>query len=173
MVKAINMPKHYRRSNGPRPIIKSYKKVLNFAGTSQSIGNHSDVLTNGKDSTAIGQTGPTDKDVPTGSYVKYIEIQYSAYNGVNVAAFLHFSIQLLHANQTFVDPRLVGGNPQRNQVLHQALATIGQLQSFSRNFKFKIPKRFQRVREGDRWEFVYHNSAAVNDIKQIIYKVYQ
>ncbi len=158
---------------GPRPVIKSYKKVLNFAGASQAVGNHVDVLTNGLDSVAIGQTGPTDPGVPTGSSIRFIEIQYSAYNGINTAAFLHFSIQLLHANQTFVDPRLVGGNPQRNQVLHQALTNVGQLQTFTRKFKFKIPKRFQRVREGDRWEFVYHNDQSVNDIKQIIYKVYQ
>ncbi len=167
------MPRHYRRSNGPRPVIKSYKKVLNFAGTSQSVANHVDVITNGADSLAIGQTGPTDKDVPTGSHVKYFEIQYSGYNGINAAVFLHFSIQLLHSGQTFVDPRLVGGDPQRNQVMHQALATVGQLQSFNRTFKFKVPKRFQRIREGDRWEFVYHNSGVINDIKQVIYKVYQ
>ncbi len=166
------MPRHYRRM-GPKPIIKSYKKVLNFAGTSQSVGNHTDVMTNGVDSVAIGQTGPTNASIPTGSSVKYIEIQYSGYNGINAAVFVHFSIQLLHNGQSIVDPRLVGGNPQRNQVLHQDLATIGQLQSFNRKFKFKIPKRFQRVRDGDSWEFVYHNSGVINDIKQIIYKVYQ
>ncbi len=154
-------------------MIKTYKKVLDFANTSQTVAVHTDVLTSGVDSVAIGQTGPTNASIPTGSNVKYIEIMYSAYNGVNAAVFLHFSLQLLHTGQSVVDPRVVGGNPQRNQVMHQAMTNIGQLQTFSRKFKFKIPKRFWRIREGDSWNFVYFNSAAVNDVKQVIYKVYQ
>ncbi len=91
------MPRHYRRrSYSPRPVIKTYKKVLNFAGTSQTIANHTDVITTGTDSVAIGQTGATNTTIPTGSSVRYIEIQYSAINLVNTAAFIHFTIQLVH-----------------------------------------------------------------------------
>ncbi len=143
---------------------------MNFAPTSQSIGDHSNVVSLGVDSVAMGQTGPTNASVSTGWFIEYIEFQWSVTNLVNISLFLDSSIQLIHSGQTFVPPRTVGGNPQRNQVFHQDLKALGQLQNGNWKFRFKVPKAFQRVREGTSWAFVYNNSAVMTDAMQVIYK---
>ncbi len=122
---------------------------------------------------AAGQTSATDADVPTGSIIKFIQIQFSAMNTAIAPAFLHLSVQLLHSGQTQVDPRLVGGNPQRNQVFHQDMFGIGANQNSNRTIRFKIPKKFQRVREGDKWIFNRTADVTWGDVMQVIYKFYR
>ncbi len=162
-----------RKSSIPRQVVQSYKKVLNFAPTSQTIGNHFNILATGVDSVAAGQTGVTDADVPTGCIIKYFEIQYSQSNLVLINAFTHFIIQRTHAGQTAIAGNIVGGNPQRNQVFYQSLAMLGQQQNMNRTFRFKVPKKYQRIREGDNWSFGYTTSAVVSDACQVIYKFYR
>jgi len=127
-------------------------------------------MVNGVDSTAIGQTGPTNASVPTGWFIEYIEIQWAVTNLVNISLFLQSSIQLIHNAQSVIDPRVVGGNPQRNQVFHQDIKSLGQTQNGNWKFRFKIPKAFQRVREGTKWSFVYENTAVMTDSMNVIYK---
>lgn len=169
------MPFRRRRmSMGPRPIIKSYKKVLNDAAASRAAGTTVELdLVTGIDNNAIGQTGVVDGTVPTGSIIKYIEIQYACTNLVATSDFIHIAIQKLHSGQTKVSPATVGGNPQRNQVFFQKMMSVGQGQSAYWTIKFRIPKKFQRIREGDKWVFTRIFSAVTTDITQAIYKVYQ
>ncbi len=163
-----------RRSSGPRPVIQSFKKVLNFAPISQSAGSTiTRVLVDGTDSVAAGQTGVTDSDVPTGAIIKYIEIQWAVNNLVNTSCFMNMTIQLLHSGQFAISPLVVGGNPQRNQVYHQQLFSIGQSQNSNHIYRFKVPKRVQRVREGDLWVFAHNGSAIHTDSMQVIYKFYR
>ncbi len=161
------------RRNGPRPTVQSYKKVINIAEASRTTAEQFTRLASGVDSIAAGQTSAIDDDVPTGSHIKLIEIQWSPVNLVNVALHLNWSIQLIHSGQSNVDPRLVGGNPQRNQVFRQGLISMGQSQNQNVKVKFKIPKGFQRMREGDEWRFVYIGTQVYNDSLQIIYKFYR
>ncbi len=130
-------------------------------------------LVEGKDAISAGQASVQDPDVPTGCVVKFIEIQYSAVNLVTAACFVHSSIMLLHSGQSIVDPALVGGNPLRNQVFHQQMWTLGADQNSNHVLRFKIPKKYQRVREGDTWNFTVKSNVTFTDAIQVIYKFYQ
>lgn len=161
------------RRSGVRPIVQSYKKVLNFLDASFSAGNNIEILVRGVDSTAAGQTSVVDADVPTGSNLKFIEVQFAVNNSVAVPAYVTCSLQYRLSGQAFIDPSVVGGNASRNQVLHMDLFSIGQDQNSTHKFKFKIPKQFQRMREGLEWALVWNNSVTVNRRILVIYKFYR
>lgn len=158
----------------PRSVVQSFKKVINEAPTSRpaatTIGRTASV---GTDSVAAGQTSATDTAVPTGSVIKYIEFHYSFVNLVNVASFMHLCIQLLHSGQTAVAPNVVGGSPQRNQVFWQAQRCLGQTQNGNMVIRFKIPPKYQRVREGDSWQLTRTCDTVFSDSCQLIYKFYR
>jgi len=163
-----------RRMSRPQPVIQSFKKVINFAPTSRAATTVLDnAISTGTDSTAAGQTGPTDGAVPTGSIIKYFEIQYCVQNVADVACFMHVAVQLTHSDQSIVDPRVVGGNSQRNQIFFQKIYCVGHKQNTNILIKFKVPKRFQRVRETDQWHFTRVASVAFADTMQVIYKFYR
>ncbi len=161
-----------RRRSGPRQITRTYKKVLNFAEASFAAGQRAETLVNGVDGTALGQTTATDGKVPTGSYVKYIEVQMPITNAVDQTAYINCSLQYIKAGQTSIDPDLVGGNGQRNQVLHQELFSVGFNQNSTHKFKLKIPKQFQRMTENMFWTLMWSNSNTINRRLQVIYKVH-
>ncbi len=164
-----------RRSTRPMAVVQSYKKVLNFAPTSRAASTQVNYeLVKGTDSVAAGQTGPTDAAVPTGSIIKSIEIQYTDQNLVNIASFLHVCIQRrLSGQAASVGCNVVGGSPQRNQVHWQSLRTIGQNQNVVIVKRFKIPAKYQRVREGAIWEFSNLASTIHTNACQVIYKFYR
>ncbi len=157
-----------------QPVIQSYKKVINEAPTSRAAGAVIALnIARGVDSVAAGQTGPIDADVPTGSVIKFIEIQYSVTNLVAVSLFHFISIQLILNGQSGIAPDVVGGSAQRNQVHFQTTYSVGKEQNSTRIFRFKIPKRFQRMREGMIWQFSRIGSAVYADNVQAIYKFYR
>ncbi len=163
-----------RRRSSIKTVIQSFKKVINVAPTSRlaatTIGDN---ITVGTDSVAAGQTGPTDAAVPTGSVLKFIEIQFTVGNLVLVNDFVHWALGLYHSGQTPPSPIVIGGSPLRNQIHRQGMFTVGQQQNSTHVIKFKIPPRFQRVREGDFWQFTRNYSAVSTDALQIIYKFYR
>ncbi len=138
-----------------------------------SSGFQSEFLAQGIDSVAAGQTSATDAGVPTGSVIKFIEVQFAANNATAAPCYLNCSLQYKLSTQAVVDPRAVGGNPQRNQVLHMDMFSVGADQNSTHKFRFKIPKGFQRIREGMQWVLVWSNSASINRTVQVIYKFYQ
>ncbi len=172
------MPR-YRRSRGrrmsmPRNVVQSFKKVIDHAPASRV----KDVvlpffLANGVDANAGQQSSPTDTTVPTGSVIKGFSIDFPIVNLVNIAMFVWVSIQLVHNGQTEISPRVIGGSPQRNQVFFQKMFMVGQLQNMNFHKNFKIPERFQRMREGDSWKFAYISDQVHTSGGQIIYKFYR
>ncbi len=160
-----------RRRSSPRPQIHTYKKVLNFLEASVAAGFQGELMVSGVDSVALGQTTNIDGKVPTGSRVKYIEAQLVISNLVSVHCYINVCLQYTVTGQSVIDPQAVGGNQQRNQVLHQELYSVGADQNSTHKFKFKIPPRFQRLREGMKWELVWSNNQTVNRAVQVIYKV--
>ncbi len=124
---------------------RTYKKVLNFAEASFAAGQRGENLVVGKDAIAPGQSSVTDADVPTGSRLKFIETQFVVTNAVDQTAYINCSLQYKLSTQSGVDPDAVGGDPQRNQVLHQDLFSVGFNQNSTHKFKLRIPKQFQRV----------------------------
>lgn len=162
-----------RRRSGARPVIQSYKKILNFLEVGVSAGNNIEQVITGTDSATSGQTSATDAVVPTGSIVKFIEVQFAVNNSVAVPAYITCSLQYKLGGQSFIDPSIAGGSNQRNQIMHMDLFSIGQDQNSTHKFKFKIPKGFQRLREGMAWALVWNNSVTVNRRILVIYKFYR
>jgi len=156
-----------------RPMVNSYKKVQNSGqATFGTPGFQSEFLVQGVDN-FTGQLTATDANVQTGSIIKFIEVQFALANVLEGACFVNCTVQYTLSSQTVVDPDQVGGNQQRNQVLHQDMFSVGGFQNSTHKFKFKIPKKFQRVREGMDWVLVWSNSAAVTRNVQTIYKYYR
>ncbi len=167
------MPRHYRRNSRPRIIQKTYKKVLNFAPTSHGAGVQVDnILVQGVDSVSPNQGSPTDPIVPTGSIITSFTIMYSAVNLAAAANFSHWVIQYTIGSQSlFVPCNLIGGNNQRNQVMKSGMSSMGEQQNYNVKLNFKIPKMFQRVKEGMFWTFSVLGTAAYTDSLQVIYKI--
>lgn len=159
-----------RRRSGLRPMTRTFKKVLNFAEASFAAGTNSELLALAADGVAPGQTTAVDGTVPTGARLKFMEIQFPVTNAVDQTAYINCSVQYLLSTQAILSPDAVGGNPQRNQVLHQDLFSVGFNQNSTHKFKIRIPKRFQRMREGMSWLLVWSNSNTVNRRVQCIYK---
>ncbi len=156
----------------PRVVIKTYKKILLFPDVGNPSGKVSNVLVNGVDNSTMGQTTGTDGTVPTGSTVKFIEIQFAQTNNTASNIFMNASIQYTLQAQSTIDPDLMGGNAQRNQCLHMDNYSIGINQNSTKKFKFRIPPKFQRVREDMKWQLVWHATGTLQSQIQVIYKVY-
>lgn len=144
-----------------------------MANASFSAGFQQEQLVQGVDSVAAGQVSATDANVPTGCHVKFIEVQFAVHNSVETPCFVNCSVQYILQSQTSQNPDLLGGNAQRNQVIHQDMFSVGALQNSTHKFKIKIPKRFQRIKEGTQWLLVWSNTATVNRALQVVYKFYR
>ncbi len=171
------MPRHYSRRmgrrNGARPVVKSYKKILNHLEAGYGAGFRSIECVVGVDNSTTGQTSITDGTVPTGSIIKYVEVQFSLTNVTAANIYVNTTFGYTLAAQVPIDPVLLGGNPQRTQIIHVSQNGIGQNQNFNRTFRYKIPPQFQRIKEDMKWQFTWRNNASVNAQTQVIYKLYQ
>ncbi len=153
--------------------IQSQKVILNFAPASRTTSAIFFPFVTGTDAVAAGQTSVTDSAVPTGSTIKYVEIQFSQSNLVLVAMFTHTTITCARSGQAVVAPNVVGGSPLRNTVYHQTLRNVGQQQNSNYVLKFRPPKNIQRIREGDVWTFTTISDQVSSSACQIIYKYYR
>ncbi len=162
----------FRKGRGPKPVIKSYKKVLFFGPASFAAGFTNQVLCTGKDGQLEQQTTPTDGDVPSGCIIKYFEIQIALANISSTTCFVDCTLQYKLGGQGLIDPRVVGGHNQRNQVVHMDNFSVGIEQNSTHKFKFKVPKQFQRIREGMQWSLTWSTSNSVSNQTQVIYKFY-
>ncbi len=162
-----------RRRSSMAGITQSYKKVLDFAPASIGAGKINYLLVTGTDSVAAGQTSVTDSQVPTGARIMSFTVIFGASQIVGGSVFCYTSFQRLLVSQGTVDPRTVGGNAQRNQVLHQDMFSIGINQNANRVYHFKVPKGMQRVREGAAWHFVVNGTNTLTQAVQVIYKFYR
>ncbi len=160
------------RSRVTRPPIVSFKKVLNIASASESAGKIDFILVSGLDGIANKQTTAVDNEVPVGAKIEKIDIWLNYASFANVAVFVNWSIQLTHKGQATIDPVVIGGDDQRNQVFLQGVRSVGLNQNSDIKIAFKIPKKFQRVRAGDFWVFTSNASNVMTSQKMAIYKFY-
>lgn len=160
------------RRSGLGNVIQSYKQIKQQAPASVGAGTRTDITFV---NTVDNYTGPGagNNEVPTGAVVKYVDIQLGFENLVNIASFVWISIQKVHSGQTVVDPRAAGGNAQRNQIYKQLLRCVGQNQNVNVPIRFKIPSKFQRCREGDKWIVTMESDTIRTEAGQIIYKFYR
>lgn len=153
-----------------RPVIQSVKRQIVVGPITQVPGNIQYTLTKGTDLLSV----PVEQaEVPTGAIVKYIEVQVSQQHvGTTDTAFTVLSVQLVHSGQVAIDPYTTGGNEQRNQVMHTIVRCVSPLQNSNVMIKFKIPKRYQRIRNGDRWIMTVNNNIALEHLHFVFFKYY-
>ncbi len=158
----------------PRGARRSVKYQVTQAGASEGAGLQAVTMWKGKDEETLGQTGVNDTDVPTGSIVPSVEIWMPKVNlGAGTANFITWSIQRTQTGQAVVDPIVQAGNPLRRNVLLTGKLGLGAGQNNSLHFKYRVPKKYQRVGDGDVWNLVMNNGLAVSTEYMFIFKVYQ
>ncbi len=170
------MPRHYSRSRsrGVRPVIQSQKMQVFKASASNAAAtkiNHP--FATGTDAVAAGQTSPVDNKVPTGANIQFVEIHWALGNLVAINNFITWCVQLIHSGQTTNDPVAWGGSATRNQIFKCGMFSLGKEQNSTHIIRFKIPKGYQRVREGDQWSITTNGTAIYTDALQFIYKYYR
>lgn len=143
-------------------MMKTFKKVLNYGIASTTL-IVADAAVVGVDSTALGQTGPGDANVPTGSVIKAIRVQ-AGFGNQSTTVAMHVGVNMqyqLGGQATVLNPLAQGGSTQRNQVIKSWMFVLAPLEHRNIDVLIKIPKKFQRVREGMQWKLV-HDSAGVS-----------
>ncbi len=120
-------------------------------------------------------TGPSafNREVPTGAKVMSIDLQCAFTNLVGISANMVLSVQIAYSNQSFITPNAQGGNNQRNQVFFTKNVFLGQNQNSNFHWRIKIPKRYQRIREGQFIAVVYRCDTVFASVTQAIYKFYR
>jgi len=170
------VPYRRGRSRGSRSStmnpIQSFKQISVDGPASRAAGT--DIV----HSYAFGvdnYTGPgaNNNEIPTGAKVSSVTIMAAFTNLVSVSALVHFQLECLRSGQSGPTPGAVGGNPERNNVIHTRMFFIGQNQNTNLMFRVKIPRIFQRVREGDIWTITYRCDAVFASATQAIYKFFR
>lgn len=157
----------------PAAPIQSFKQVRNDAEASRAAATtHNFVLVSGVDN-YTGPSTPANNEVPTGAVIKYIDIQIAVANLVSVASMLAIVVEHLRSGQSPINPDAVGGNANRNQVHLQLLKVLGKDQSNNYHIRFKVPRKFQRVREGDSWNLLLRCTTVFTSAQLTIYKFYR
>ncbi len=158
----------------PRGARRSVKYQVTQAGASEAAGIQAVTMFKGKDEETLGQTGPADSDVPTGSIVPQVEIFMPKVNlGSGTANFITWSIQRTRTGQAVVDPIIQAGNPLRNNVMLTGKLGLGAGQNNQLHVKYRLPKKMQRIADGDVWNIVNNNGLAVSTEYMFIFKVFQ
>ncbi len=152
--------------------MRTYKKIITKTIVSSALETAANIAV-GVDSVALGQTSVTDPNVPTGSNIRGVLCQCGFSNpgttSVEVGATLQYQLSGQSAN---VNPLAQGGDPQRNQVLKSWHFIVAQDSMKNINEYVKIPRKFQRIREGMVWRFVVDSAISVarEEALQFIYK---
>ena len=159
---------------GPRGSTRSVKYIVDQAGASEASGLIVVTICNGVDNATLGQTGPTDTAIPTGAKIVLMDLRFPKVNlGAATANFIHWQIQRTNTGQSIVSPITGGGNALRKNVMLSGVIGLGAGQNNSMHICFKVPKRWQRIADGDTWSLVMNNGLAVSAVYQFIYKVFQ
>ncbi len=152
--------------------IQSYKQISVDGPASRAAAtNIVHLVAQGVDNYA----GPTaaNNEVPTGAKISSVLLLLGFTNLVAISALLHLNFQFLRSGQSVIVPGAIGGNPQRNQVTDTRMFFLGQNQNSNLMMIIKVPKIFQRIREGDTWRLVYRCDAVFASATQAIYKFYR
>ncbi len=163
-----------RRSSGrPKGSTRSAKYIVVSGPTSEGAGLIAVTMAQAKDNETLGQNSVTDSDVLVGAKITSFEIFMPKINfTATTANFVTWSIQRTVSGQSVVNPIGAGGSPLRKNILLTGCIGIGTGQNNSLHIKFKVPKKFQRMGDGDVWSIVNENAFALSTFYYIIYKVH-
>ncbi len=156
----------------PRGSTRSVKYVVDQAQTTSGVALSAFDLAIGVDEEPLGQASATDVSIPSGSKIKQFNIMSCWGSITGVSTFMHWSIQRIKSGQASISPKGVGGNALRTNVMMQGMQCIGDKQNATVDIKYKVPKRFWRIGDGDKWAFITISSTNVDTVKQCIYKVF-
>ncbi len=146
---------------------------MEVAGASEAAGLQAHTMASGKDLGVLGQTGVTDAEVPVGAKIVLFDIRMPKVNlGAGTANFIHWSIQRTEVGQAIQNPITAGGDPKRTNILLSGVIGLGAGQNNSLHIRYKVPKRYQRIKDGNVWSLVMNNGLAVSAIYEIVYKVF-
>jgi len=160
-----------RRSSIPRSTVRSAKYIVQQAGASEAAGLQAVTVCKGVDNATLGQTGPTDADVPTGCKIAKFEIFMPKVNlGASTANFIHWTLQRVNTGQAVVSPLSPGGNPLRNNIMLSGVLGLGAGQNNQLHISYKIPPKMQRIADGQVWSIVTDNGLAVSTVYEFIFK---
>ncbi len=120
-------------------------------------------------------TGPTanNNEVPTGAKIMSILVLATFTNLVSISSLLHFNIMMVRGGAPSPTPGAVGGSNQRNTVVFTHMAFLGQNQNSNFVFRIKVPRIYQRIREGDTFKIKYRTDTTFASATQAIYKFYR
>ncbi len=152
--------------------IQSYKQITVDGPASRAAAtNISHTVLVGVDN----YTGPSaaNNEVPTGAKVMSVLVMACFTNLVTISALLHLNFQCVRAGIVGITPGVIGGQTNRNTVIFTAMKFLGKDQNSNYMWLIKIPRIYQRVREGDAWNITYRNDAVFASATQAIYKFYR
>ncbi len=130
-------------------------------------------MANGQDGTTLGQSGPTDINVPVGAKITSFEIFMPKVNlGAATANFITWTIQRLETGQSVIDPLVASGSPFRKNIMLSGVLGLGAGQNNNLHIKFRVPPKYQRMGDNVNWQIVSNNTLAVSAFYYIIYKVH-
>ncbi len=162
-----------RRKSIPRSTTRSSKYIVVVGPASEAAGLSAHTIMIGTDNATLGQTTVTDTAVPVGAKVSQIEIFMPKVNlGAGTANFTHWTIQRTLSGQSVINPITAGGSPLRKNIMLTGVIGMGEGQNNSTHIKFKIPAKMQRIGDGDIWNIVNNNLAAVSTVYYFIYKIF-
>ncbi len=163
----------FRKRNSRRNITRSVKYIIVQAPSSEAVGTIVVPIGKGVDNATLGQTSSVDIDIPTGCRIESMEIWMPKVNLAATANFVTWTIQHLQTGQAVQNPITPGGNPLRKNIILTGNVGLGEGQNNQLHVRFKIPKKFQRMGDGDNWQIVNNNTTAVSTFYYVIYKVLQ
>ncbi len=149
---------------------KKYQVVV--APASESAGKIDFLMAQGFDDAVLGQATVTDSTVPVGAKVTELRIRWEGVSLANVAVIGHWSIQRVNASQGTVDPAVAGGDPLFRNIMLSGMKSVGLNQNSSLNIRYKIPKKFWRLGDTEKWYFVTNFNNVMTVSKEAIYKVF-
>ncbi len=159
----------YRRRRMARRSRSFSKKVKNQISFPQTIvGNTLIQLEIATAVTGSADTKVLGNEVPVGAFVKmvavYVNVQ--SIDGTSAGSFDYYiATQRSGQGAAFPDTQFsaIGLSPVRNQIYHSDMNEIGSEDSAPLRQKFfvKVPKIYQRIRDGDKLIFVMKGAQAM------------
>lgn len=156
----------------PKGSTLSNKYIVDGAEASETAGTQQFIIATGTDNAVLGQASATDTAIPVGAKITKLDVRAVFGNLVSVNDFIYWTIQKKHTAQGNCPPNAAGGNPLRSNIMLSGLFMVGDNQNRVLNVKYNIPKKMQRLKDGDVWVLVYNLGQITTTAKQAVYKVF-
>jgi len=157
------MRRRRRIQSRPSPI-QSFRQIYDKAATIIGLADETDIVADGSDQNPPGFTNNV---VPVGAMIYRIRlnitVQGASSSDSGKAGFIVYKLRGGQGGGTDITNYItLGGTATRNQVFWNQALPYGTEDAGPRSFDrwLKIPKTFQRMREGDNFQVKFTNSDA-------------